>query len=64
MKVQQRRGKHGGTTAIEGLPLSYLLLYLKRYNYNQDLGIQSALLELNGNAIAKATSSGVLGCLI
>lgn len=54
----------GGIISIESLSLPHLLLYLKWYNYNQELGIRSALLELNGNAIAKETSAGVLGCLM
>lgn len=64
MKDQQKKGKTGGTIAIKGLSLSHLLLHLKWYNYNQHLAIQSALLELNSNVIAKETSSGVLGFLM
>lgn len=43
---------------MEGLYLPGFLLYLKWYDYNQELGIQGALLELNDNAIAKETSAG------
>lgn len=63
-EFKKNRGKHGGTISMEGLYLPGFLLHLKWYNYKQELGIQSVLLELNGNAIGKETSARVLGCLM